>query len=412
MCPLGQIVLVLISILFTSYQSILHQEPFFTLDFFLFTFIAWVVGILYDRNRNLAKKARYSELNYKNLLDTFPESICIHRHFKILYVNDACVSMMGSTSKDELIGQSLIQFINPEYKERLIERAKIVIKEKKPLTTIEHNFIRKDGSSFYFEVASMFIMFGNKGAVLSIGKDVTDRKEETDRMIQKSEKLAMLGQMAAGIAHEIRNPLTSIKGFLQLLRVNHPEQQYFSIILSELERINHIVGEFLVLSKPTVVAYMEQDVKELITDVVTLINTQSILNNIQILVKMDSELPSIICEKNQVKQVLLNVLKNAIEAMPTGGIIELKAQVRERGLLLIKIKDQGIGIPVDRMSTLGEPFYTTKEKGTGLGLMTCFKIIEEHKGQLLFHSEINEGTTVEILLPTSTQPLIKQEISV
>lgn len=410
-CPLGQITLVLISILFTSYQTIVHHDKFFTMDFFIFTAIAWIVGVMYDRNRSLAQKAQYSELNYKNLLDSLPESICIHRDFHIIYVNDAFVSMVGASNKERLIGQSLLQFIYPEYEQRLIERIKTAIKEKKPLTTMEHKFKKKDGVPFYFEVASMYIMFGKKGAILSIGKDVTERKEETERMIQKSEKLAMLGQMAAGIAHEIRNPLTSIKGFMQLLQTNYPEQQYFTIILSELERINSIVGEFLVLSKPTVVTYVEQDVKELIKDVVTLINTQSSLNNIQIFVQLDSELPKISCEKNQLKQVLLNILKNAIEAMPTGGVIEVKAKEKEKGALSIEIVDQGVGIPQDRLPTLGEPFYTTKEKGTGLGLMTCYKIIEEHKGKLQITSKVNEGTTVEMVLPTITQPLIKKEIS-
>lgn len=410
-CPIGQITLVLISILFTSYQVIAHHDTFFTIDFFLFTAIAWIVGLMFDRNRNLVQKARYSELNYKNLLDSLPESICIHRDFNIIYVNDAFVSMVGASNKDRLIGQSLFQFIYPEYEERLVERIKTALKEKKPLATIEHKFKKKDGVPFYFEVSSMYIVFGKKGAILSIGKDVTERKEETERMIQKSEKLAMLGQMAAGIAHEIRNPLTSIKGFMQLLQTNYPEQQYFTIILSELERINSIVGEFLVLSKPTVVTYVEQDVKELIKDVVTLINTQSSLNNIQIFVQFDSELPNISCEKNQLKQVLLNLLKNAIEAMPKGGVIEVKAQEKEKGTLSIEIVDQGVGIPKDRLPTLGEPFYTTKEKGTGLGLMTCYKIIEEHKGKLQFTSKVNEGTSVEMILPTITQPLIKKEIS-
>jgi signal transduction histidine kinase len=215
--------------------------------------------------------------------------------------------------------------------------------------------------------------------------------------------LALLGQMAAGIAHEIRNPLTSIKGFVQLFKTEQHRVEYYDIVLSELDRINDIVGEFLVLAKPTAAVFAEKDVKELIKDVVTLINTQSILNNVQIFVEFECDLPRISCEENQLKQVFLNLLKNAIEAMPSGGNIDVKVKVKEEGKISIQIIDQGIGIPKERIPTLGEPFYTTKEKGTGLGLMTCYKIIENHHGELTIDSELNKGTTIEIILPTITQ---------
>ena len=151
--------------------------------------------------------------------------------------------------------------------------------------------------------------------------------------------------------------------------------------------------------------FAEKDVKELIKDVVTLINTQSILNNVQIFAEFESNLPKISCEENQLKQVFLNLLKNAIEAMPNGGSIDVKVKAKGEGEISLQIIDQGIGIPKERIPTLGEPFYTTKEKGTGLGLMTCYKIIESHNGLLTISSEINEGTTIKIILPTITQPV-------
>ncbi|MFJ7726215.1 ATP-binding protein [Neobacillus sp. NPDC097160] len=406
-----QIILVFISIAFTTFQKIWDHHAFFTLDFFLFTLIAWVVGWQYDKARFFEKKARESEGSYKTLIDSLPEPVYITQNHKILYANHAAASMIGASNKDDVIGLSIFDFIIPEYEGRMLERFKQIKKVKKPVSTIEYKAKRLDGSSFFYEVSSLFIVFGGLEAILSIGKDTTERKEETAQLLQKSEKLALLGQMAAGIAHEIRNPLTSIKGFIQLFKANQQKDEYFDIVLSELERINSIVGEFLVLAKPSVAVYSEQDVKDLIKDVVTLIGTQSIMNNVEIFVDIDQNIPKLSCEENQLKQVFLNLLKNAIEAMPQGGNIEVKVKEKEEGKITIKIIDQGIGIPKERLSTLGEPFYTTKEKGTGLGLMTCYRIIESHNGVLDIQSMVNEGTSVEIILPAITQPLLKVEYS-
>ena len=407
----GQVILVLISILFTSYQKTVNNENFFTIDFFIFTLIAWLVGRQYDKARYYEKQARSSEDSYKQLIDTLPKSVIIHQDYRIVYVNKATVSMIGANSKEDLIGKSIYDFVDLEYEERIEERLKQVKLEKRPLNNIEHRVKHLDGSMFFFEVSSLSIVFGGKESILSIGKDITSRKVHTEGLLQKSEKLAMLGQMAAGIAHEIRNPLTSIKGFIHLLKSNNLDEEYFDIVFSELERINSIVGEFLVLAKPSVANFVEQDVTILIKDIVTLIDTQSILSNVQIFVEFDRDLPMVNCEKNQLKQVFLNIIKNSIEAMPNGGNIDVKVKAKEEGKISIEIIDQGIGIPKERMSTLGEPFYSTKEKGTGLGLMTCFKIIESHNGQFIINSKLNEGTTIEIILPTITQSLLNMELS-
>ncbi|KKK37187.1 histidine kinase [Mesobacillus campisalis] len=406
MVKTGQITLVLISILFTAHQWFFHQEPFFTIDFIIFTLIAWLVGWQYDRMRSLEKKARASEESYKTLIDSLPESVIIHRDYQIVFVNKAAVAMIGSASKDELIGKSIFLYADSEYEGRMRARIDQAIKLRGPLTNIEHRLKRLDGSKFFFEASSLAITLGGKEAILTIGKDITERKQETERLLQKSEKLALLGQMAAGIAHEIRNPLTSIKGFIQLFKSNSLKGEYYDIVLAELERINEIVGEFLILAKPSAAVFMEHDIKVLIKDVVTLINTQSILNNVQIFVEFDRDLPLVSCEANQFKQVILNLLKNAIEAMPEGGNIDVRVVRKDEGSISVQIIDQGIGIPQERIPTLGEPFYTTKEKGTGLGLMTCFKIIESHNGKLDINSRVNEGTTVEITLPTIAQPYL------
>lgn len=407
----GQILLISISIGFTLYQNLVHQHPFFTVDFFIFTIIAWIVGRQYDKAKYFEKKARASEDSYKQLLDSLPEMICIHRDHTIIYANKAACHMFCEANKESLIGNSYLELVDHEYRNRYYERIKQAYKEKQPLSNIEYKLLRPDGSAIFVEASSLYITFGEKEAVLSIVRDITERKGETERLLQKSEKLALLGQMAAGLAHEIRNPLTSIKGFIQLFKASHMQEEYYDIVLSELDRINSIVSEFLVLAKPSAAVFVKQDIKEIIHDVVTFVNSQLILSNVQISVELDNNLPMISCEVNQMKQVFLNLIKNAIEAMPDGGFIHIYGKEKGEGEISIQIIDQGIGIPKERISTLGEPFYTTKEKGTGLGLMTCFKIIESHHGKINIESKVNEGTMIQVILPTITQSLLKKEYS-
>ncbi|WP_137791129.1 PAS domain S-box protein [Bacillus sp. E(2018)] len=231
-----------------------------------------------------------------------------------------------------------------------------------------------------------------------VARDLTERKK-TEEMLRKSDKLSVLGQLAAGVAHEIRNPLTSIRGFLQLLQSRASENEdYYEIMLSEIDRINSIVGEFMLLAKPQAMNFVQTDLRQLLRHVISILDTQAILTNVQIYFESEHDLPEIWCVDNQIKQVFVNMLKNAIEAMPTGGSVHIHLK-KEGGYVIASFIDHGCGISEERLPTLGEPFYTTKEKGTGLGLMICYKIVENHHGKILINSKIDEGTTFSILLP-------------
>ncbi|MGB8001143.1 MAG: HAMP domain-containing sensor histidine kinase, partial [Anaerobacillus sp.] len=142
---------------------------------------------------------------------------------------------------------------------------------------------------------------------------------------------------------------------------------------------------------------------------VSLLKTQAILKDIVIRTQYEFDQFNIICEENQLKQVFVNVLKNAIEAMPSGGIITLKVTKNEASEAVISIKDQGIGIPDHQLTRIGEPFYTLKENGTGLGLMVSFNIIENHNGRMHLTSKEGEGTTVEVCLPVHKKTLVSAQ---
>lgn len=364
--------------------------------------IACILGFQFDKMKFYIKRMNESEKYYKQLIETIPDAILIHYQDHVIYVNETAKKLLGAEKKENIIGKSIYDFVNNNYKDLAKKRMNDLIKEKITTNNVEQKLIRLDNKIIYIEISSRFIIYEGKEAILSVFKDITDKKAATEGLLQKSEKLALVGQMAAGIAHEIRNPLTSIKGFIQLFKYKYPnENEHLSLVLSELERINLIVGEFLVLAKPTAVKFKEKIICKLIQDVVTLTSAQAAMSNIQICVKADSDIPPIVCEENQLKQVFINILKNSIEAMPNGGRIDVKIKRKDEDKVSICIIDQGVGIPEDRIPTLGEPFYTTKEKGTGLGLMTCYTIIDRHDGELKIKSKVDEGTSVEVVLPVS-----------
>ncbi len=372
----------------------------FMIDLFLTIVLFWFIARHYDKMKFYMERMEESEKNYKILIETIPDAILIYSQNIIIYTNEAGTNMLGGQKKEDILGKSIYHFINPQYQELAMKRLKQLSEKEKLINHVEQKIVRLDQKNIFVEVSTRLIIFEGKESILSIFKDVTNKKEETEGLLQKSEKLALVGQLAAGIAHEIRNPLTSIKGFIQLFKAKYTSDEvHFNLILAELERINLIVSEFLVLAKPTAVEYKDKEIKILLNDVVTLINTHAIMKNVQIIVEFESEISTIVCEENQLKQVFINILKNSIEAMPNGGIIDIKVKAIEKDTISISFIDQGTGIPEDRIPKLGEPFYTTKEKGTGLGLMTSYKIIENHDGRLKISSKINEGTTVEVILP-------------
>ncbi|WP_347550867.1 PAS domain S-box protein [Pseudalkalibacillus hwajinpoensis] len=266
----------------------------------------------------------------------------------------------------------------------------------------EINNFTKQGDTFWVDT-TVVPFLDDKGVpyqYVYIRNDITDRKR-AEELLRTSDKLSVIGELAAGVAHEIRNPLTSLKGFTQILKSRHTcdsDQEFIKIMLAELDRINMIVNEFMVLARPQAVNFEQTNIHYLITNVLTLIETQAILNNVQIYTRVIDNLPEISCSENQIKQVLINVIKNAIEAMPEGGEVVLSVYIRH-GELMIEIRDNGSGIPEHELAHLGEPFYTTKEKGNGLGLMICRRIVQNHKGEFLIDSREEEGTVVTIRLP-------------
>ncbi len=301
--------------------------------------------------------------------------------------------------KEELANMSFNDLINKADLDKV--QAHLLETRKGKSSILECRCNRKGEHCILVSMKSVPIVIDDKiVGIFVIIRDITALKDK-EELIRKSDKLSIVGELAAAVAHEIRNPLTSIKGFLQLLQQKDTEvkeKRYYDIMLSEIERINSIVSEFMVLSKPQAITYQKENITSLLTDVITLLETIAIVKNIEITKKFTPDIILVNCEGNQIKQVFLNIFKNAIEAVPDKGKIHIEVSLLGQDKVRIRFIDNGPGIPNVLLSRLGEPFYTTKEKGTGLGLMVSFKIIEDHRGRITIKSEMNKGTTVDIIL--------------
>lgn len=366
-------------------------------------------GVVYTVLVRLVRKLEVKNkiLNKMNedtssLISLIPEPVFIHDEQHVLYANKEGLRLMGISEPSEIYGLSIYEQIHPNYHQDLKEKIDLVLRENRILKDNVFK-LQIDQQLIDIECTAVRINYKGSQCLLTVVNDITVKQKRTEEMLLKSDKLKIVGQMAAGIAHEIRNPLTSIKGFLQLMKREGSGniKDYTDIMLCELERINLIVSEFLFLSKPQTTKYEDHNILSIINSVLKIFTTQTIMNNVEVKVNCSLNLPLVHGDANHLKQVIINLMKNAIEAMPHGGLLTI--EVSRFGLSKIKIciKDEGCGISQERLNSLGEPFYTTKERGTGLGLMVCYKIIENHLGNMFIESEVNKGTNVEILLPIS-----------
>ncbi|WP_280769381.1 ATP-binding protein [Salipaludibacillus daqingensis] len=341
----------------------------------------------------------------RKVLDTSPNFIYV-KDSKGQYtlVNKSIATFYG-TSVDEMLNKSEKDFNSDLVQvERHLQEDQLVMETLQEKHVDEEVLVDQNGKIKWVQTTKIPLQLveSNDVHILCVSNDITERKlvEET---IRKSDKLTVVGELAAGVAHEIRNPLTSIQGFLQFLKPNYKDERYFDIMLSEIERIKLIINEMLVLSKPQAKNPEMKDVREICQMIIDLLESQANLNNIEILTEFDSNIPDIWCETNQLKQVFVNVLKNAMESMIDGGQIVVQIKKNDEETILIRFIDEGIGIEQKRIERLGEPFYSTKEKGTGLGLMVSYRIIEQHNGKIKFSSKKNQGTTVDIILPINNK---------
>jgi two-component system sporulation sensor kinase A len=363
-----------------------------------------VLSIVRDitERKRAEETLRESEAKYRLIAENMSDLIGVLNVDGVaLYASPSHKTVLGFPP-EHYEGKCVFDLVHPEDIALVKQRFGTML-ETKERTRVEFRYAHFDGHWVFVEAHGTPVIdeYGNVEKVVVVARDITKRKQ-TEEQLLKSEKLAVVGQLAAGVAHEIRNPMTALKGFLQLISRQAENARYCNIMLSELDRINTIVDEFLMVAKPQVQKFQHNDVRDLLRDVITLMNAQGTMSNVRVSINFDPSIPLVLCDGNRLKQVFINIIKNAIDAMPSGGEIEIQVK-NEDNKVFIRFLDNGCGIPEERIPRLGEPFYTTKEKGTGLGLMVSYRIIEAHHGDIRISSEVNKGTIVEVVLPTGDE---------
>ncbi|MDR3598334.1 MASE3 domain-containing protein [Clostridium sp.] len=240
--------------------------------------------------------------------------------------------------------------------------------------------------------------------VVSVLEDISKRKKEQLKLINQ-EKLALLGQMGATIVHETRNFLTTIKGNSQLIELHVKDEKikkYARKINADTTEINRIISDFLCLSKPRETEMEEVAFNDLVSSMKNTIETSSLIKNVELISHLDYVERYILCDETQIKQVILNICKNAIEAMEEvqNPVLCISTGLDEdRKEVFMSISDNGKGMDNETIKKIGTPFFTTKKTGTGLGINACYQIIKEHKGRIQIQSDIGKGTQFTVIIP-------------
>jgi two-component system NtrC family sensor kinase len=231
---------------------------------------------------------------------------------------------------------------------------------------------------------------------------------EIQQALLQSEKLAAMGRLTSQIAHELNNPIYGIMNTLELLKTEIPPEskrrRILDLSLSEIQRLSEMLRNMLSFSKPEEEKRRPIKIDELIEGILLVMEKQMRESNIQVEISFNPDIPEIMASTNQMRQVMLNILKNAKEAMPKGGTLTVRTS-REDNRVLIHIQDTGMGVPEENRDKIFEAFFTTKQKvkGVGLGLSVCYGIIKDHGGDIKVESEEGKGTTFIISLPVESQ---------
>ncbi|CDL36766.1 Sensory histidine kinase AtoS [Citrobacter freundii] len=328
--------------------------------------------------------------------------IAIDRQGDVTTMNPAAEQITGYTLH-ELVGQSYATlFANTQFYSPVLD-------------TLEHGTehvaqeISFPGRERTIEISvttsRIHNAHGELIGALVIFSDLTARKE-TQRRLAQTERLATLGELMAGVAHEVRNPLTAIRGYVQIIRqqTSLPEhQEYLSVVLNEIDSINKVIQQLLDFSRPRQSQWQQIQLNALIEETLILVQTAGLQARIAFITELDPSLPPIVADRELLKQVVLNILINAVQAIAARGEIRIRTWQYSASQQAVMIEDNGNGIELAIQKKIFDPFFTTKASGTGLGLALSQRIINAHQGDIHVTSQPGCGAIFTLMLPLNPQ---------
>jgi len=352
-----------------------------------------------SQRKQMERALVQSEERYRKLIDSFPEAIFIGKGDRMIYANDVGIRLLGAHDLEDVLRYSAFEIVHPDYHPNVRKRIQVTENLKRETERMEEKWIRPDGEEIHVEVSAIpaTLEDGTQTVRVVLVRDMTELRKARD-LFERAEKLAVAGELAAGVAHEIRNPLTAVKGFLQLMSEERVPP-YYDLIRTELQRIEAVISELLMIAKPEQTRYARRDIGEIVAQAIPQLEAEAEAADVVIVADIDAAPCYVLCDEQQIRLALVNMMRNGIEAMEGGGTLRVVVRPESRVAASIRIIDEGAGISPERIDRLGEPFYTTKAKGTGLGLLISFKIIRNHQGQIDVVSKLREGTTFTVTLP-------------
>ncbi|MBI2471955.1 MAG: PAS domain S-box protein [Planctomycetes bacterium] len=365
-------------------------------------------------NTRLFVSIRESEKKYRDLVEDAPEMIHeIDPERKFINVNKTELNKLGY-SLEEMRQMTIEDIVPNDYKEEIRRHFKrIIVTGSSELETV---FLAKSGKEINVEINGTALYNNKTGECIctrAFVRDITERKK-MEEQVRRSEKLASMGELAAAIAHEIRNPLGAICNSVGILdthlKLTGQDKDLLEMIVGQSERLDRIIKDFLTFAHPREPYFSLHDIREVIKNTIFLLEQDSrFTDKIEIKETYESILPKVYIDTDLIHQVLWNLFVNSLDAMPDGGQIKIMARKTTlflRDAVEIVISDTGMGIPSHELDKIFEPFYTTKSEGTGLGLPMVQRIIDDHGGTLDIKSGEGKGTTFYIKLPVGNEKLV------
>ena len=353
----------------------------------------------------LARRLKESEEKYRHLAEASLDGILLHREGTILYVNRAALEMFGCQAPEEMLGQDFTTFLELSGQERAREQLLRLLRGHPTPRIFELKGRKKDGTCISLEAISFPTTYEGAPASQTHLRDIT-RKKQLEEHLAHTEKLAALGQLAAGVAHEMNNPLGTILVLsyllLEDLERESPEWGQVEKIVREATRCKEIVKGLLEFSRYTPARMVPVNLNEILENVLGLVSDHLLFQQVEVVRHFHPRLPLVLGDRSRLEQVFINLLLNGAEAMEGKGRLTVSTEAAQGGeLVRVLFTDTGPGIPEGHISRVFDPFFTTKGvgKGVGLGLSISYGIIEKHLGRIAVADTGPHGTTFVVELP-------------